>query len=306
MKNNAFLIGNGGYGDMIACIGIVNFLSSKYQNVFVACMKKNMIQAKTFYYRENIKLYPIDQDNQTTMCHFDLMMRNSPQFDVYAVGHYGAKKIDYDKYYKIDNNGKQKPIIYEYPISYYDDIQMPIKYMTEYFEVIYPKEIEEIYNELLKNYPEYIVVHQIGTSLLVNLIKMNNIDINKTLVIDVNKNLYDKNHKFYGIANKFINFPSILHYSKLLTNARELYLIDSCIHVLALIQDLSTVKIKKCYQREYRLKYGFDKFEYYLIAGNTVVKTKLPLDVTRINNDYVVKDGDIKVIHQYVEMTNLE
>ena len=56
----AFFIGNEGYGDMIACIGIVNYLATKYQKVRVACIKRNYEQAKTFYNNKNIEIFVID------------------------------------------------------------------------------------------------------------------------------------------------------------------------------------------------------------------------------------------------------
>jgi hypothetical protein len=302
-KNDALFIGNEGLGDMIACIGMVNFLSSKYQTVTVACIKNNYNQAKTFYTNPKIKIHVIDEKEPISMIQFDMSMRNSQQYDVYAIGHYGAQQLNLQQFLKMDMNGNIKPIIYDYPLSYYEDIQMPIEYMSKYLNIVYPKKINKLYNELFNSYKDYIVVHQIGSDTMVNLIKMNNININKILVIDVNKNLYEKNHKFYQIANKFINLPSILYYGKLLSNAKELYLIDSCIHVLALTQDLSKVKIKNCYQRAYHVKYGLDTFEYFLILFNTVVKAQVPLDIKnmfKVNHD--IMSGKIKMIHQQIEI----
>lgn len=274
-RDIAFVIGNGGLGDMITHIGLVNYLSTQYKNVLVACMIVYYEQAKHFYCNKNIKLYPINKNDNTNMYEFcNLMLRHTNIYDIYALGNYGAVEINNKLYLKTMHNGTVKKIIHDYPISYYEDVNMPIDIMTKYFNVTYPQEIIDLYDILLKNYPIYTIIHQKGSNIpSLDIVKHQRLNIDNTLVIDVNKNLYDKKHKYYDIAQKFVNLPSVIYYTKLVENASELYLVDSCIHAIALVVDVSKAKQKICYQRESRFTYAFGKFKYYhLIFQNGVLQ----------------------------------
>lgn len=272
----ACVIGNSGLGDMIVCIGIVNYIATKYKHVIVSCTMNNYEQIKTFYNKKNIIVYPVDSDGNTSLYIYDIYMRALKLYDIYAYGHYGAKMIDYDKYYKVDYDNNVKPIIHDYPISYYKDLNFPIDYMTQYFSVTYPNNILKIYDELFNMNEKYIVVHQHGSTYSFDIIKYNNININDVLVIDVNNNLYTIGHKYYSIASKFVGLHSVLYYTKLIENASALYLMDSCIHAIALIADITKANPKICYQREYRTKYGFNKFKYYLLSTSGPIDVELP------------------------------
>lgn len=266
----ACIIGNGGLGDTLTYVGMVNYITTKYNYVIVACMAVYYDQIKYFFRNNKIKLYPINADDNTTMAQFDLMMRSSPIYDIYAFGHYGSKIIDYNQYTKMRMDGTIVNIIYEYPISYYHDVDIPIKYMTEYYIVCYPNSILSIYSELFDKYPKYSIVHQQSSTKSFDIIAHNRININDELVIDVNTNLYEPGHKYYDIAQKFINLKSVIFYSKLVENASALYVLDSCIHAIALIVNIDKAHTKICYQREPRIRYGFNKFKYYLLINNIV------------------------------------
>jgi hypothetical protein len=278
MQNHiAFVIGNGGLGDILTCTGMINYLATKYKIVFVACMKVYYEQLKYFFDNDKIKLYPVNMYDETTMAQFDVIMRTNPIYDIYAFGHYGSKMISYEKYVKVRQDGICANIIYDYPISYYDDVNIPIEYMSKYFHVSYPPEILNLYSELLDKYPKYTVVHQIGSTISFDIIKYNEINIDDNLVIDVNKNLYEVGHKYYDIANKFANLISVIFYTKLIENASSLYLVDSCIHAIALIVNVDNAFPRICYQRERRIKYGFGKFEYFLMVSGIPFRAKLPI-----------------------------
>lgn len=264
MKNKlqqAFVIGNAGLGDIITYIGMVNYLSCYYKKVFVACMISNYNQVKLFFNNKNIIVYPINKNKYENMYNFHDMMVASKMYDIYAFGHYGALSVDVVKYTKVMKNGIERIILYDYPQSYYDDAGIDISVMRDYFKVSYPEEIKKIYDDFFVKNISYIVVHQTGSSVVQNFIEYYNIDINKKLVIDVEKNLYEKEHKFYNIAENFVMFPSVIYYAKLIENASEIYVIDSCIHALALVVDLKA-KVKICHKRAPIIKYAFNKFIY--------------------------------------------
>jgi hypothetical protein len=259
--DSAFVIGNAGLGDIITYIGMVNYLSCQYRRVFVACMAPTYNQVKLFFHKKNIIVYPINRHTRTNMYAFHDMMVSSGLYDIYAFGHYGALSVDVTTYTKVMKNGKRRIILYDYPQSYYDDAKIDIKVMREYFSVKYPENIEKMYNDFFALNIPYTVVHQTGSTVTQNLVEYYNLDIDKRLIIDVEKNLYPNEHKFHDIAQQFVRLPSVIYYTKLIENANELYLIDSCIHAIALVVDLKA-KVKICHKRAPRIKYAFNKFKY--------------------------------------------
>lgn len=267
MKKYAYIVANDGLGDSIAIIGMVNFLATKYEKVYVTCLNKYYQQITKFYDNPKIIVEPYNRCSNIDLYKYSrMLMQFQKIYDIYMIGNYGAVSVDMEKYIKQMPDGSVRRIITNYPTSYYSDVNIPIEYMTKYFHINYPKEILEIYDELLNNYPTYTVVHQNGSNSTIEIIKHNNLDIENTLTIDVNKNLYPKGHKFYDICQKFINLPVVLYYGKLLENATSIYVIDSSIHVLALIVNIEKATTRICYSRTPLFAYGIpNKFTYYNI-----------------------------------------
>lgn len=246
--DDAFFLCNMGIGDMIVTAGIIEYLTTKYNSVTVVCRPEHERFLSCFHEGNNkIKPFPYKEEFKSS-CGWTFPRELTDIFntsmDIYAIGHYSQSgKIDI------------------FPTSYYDDIKLPIKYIHN-IHFTTPNYIMNYYDEL-KSYGEYIVVHQIGSTCKLDLIDKYNINIEKTLTIDVNKNLYKIGHRFYNIANKFINLYNPLWYITLLENASELYLVDSCIHALAAyLSDTSKAKRKVCISRATLFTYAQTGFEY--------------------------------------------
>jgi hypothetical protein len=266
-SNIAYIIGNAGLGDTITLIGMTNYLATLYEYVFLVTPDDKYENVKLFFDNPKIIVYQY-KSKETNMFAFDEMMRMYENiYDIYTLGHFGSIKIDkFDKYLKMLPNGEVKKIIKDYPKSYYEDVGIPISVMTEYFYVSYDEKLLMDYEELFHKYPNYRVVHQDGSNAKIDIIKMFDIDIEEMLTIDVNRNLYPIGHKYYEISQKFINLPKITNYAKLLENASELYLMDSCIHALALIVNIEKAYPRICLKRTFQLNYGIpNKFVYYMI-----------------------------------------
>ena len=269
-KKIAHVIGNQGLGDTITYIGMVNYLSCKHDKIFVACIKKFYNQIRLFFTKPNIIVYPIDEVIETNMYDYAKMMKGLRHiYDIYSFGNYDGIRVDNNRYMKLMENGSERKVITNYPTSYYSDVNIPLDVMTKYFSVVYPTDIMGVYDELLGNsdYQKYRVIHQVGSNARIDIIYLAGLNIEETLTIDVNTNLYPISHKFHNIASKFVNLRSVVYYAKLLENANELYLIDSCIHALALVVDVSKASPRICYKRESRFNYGIpDKFVYSQIV----------------------------------------
>ena len=85
----AFLIGNAGLGDSIVLSGMVNYLATKYQKVYVACIIEFYEQIKLFYNNENIILYPVNKLYPSNMFEFSNIMWDFRfVYDIYYLGNY--------------------------------------------------------------------------------------------------------------------------------------------------------------------------------------------------------------------------
>lgn len=279
-KNNmkhdvAFVLCNMGVGDMIVTTGLREYLSTIYNSVIALCRPEYTQYLYKFHEgNKKIKHFAYEKKFMTGFSWTfpqEIVNEFSTRADIYALGHYSVSGI-----------------INIYPVSYYEDACMPFEYMKTYVHitpyndnidmssvkgVIIPKHVMSLYNDFFSQHKSYIVVHQIGSTCNIDLIKKCQIDINDMIVIDINKNLYLQDHPWHDTAQKFINFENPMWYKLLLENATGLCLVDSCIHSLAYLCDLSHVKQKICYYRSHTFPYvdaGFkyvQLYEYYTAPG---------------------------------------
>jgi hypothetical protein len=256
---NAFFLCNMVIGDMIVTTGIVEHLTTIYNTVTVVCraehahflykLHEGNAKIRHFIYKNEFKT------NNLWTFPRELTDEINKTMDIYAVGHYSE-------------NGKMS----SFPSSYYDDCNIPIEYMKSKVNIKIPIQMQNIYNEL-KKYGKYVVLQQNGSTCSLDLINNFKININRCLTIDVNKNLYQKNHKFYEISNKFINLQNPFWYKPLLENAFEIYMIDSCLHALTFLIDISHVSKKICAYRSDIYDLNDNKIEYVELEN-----IKLPND----------------------------
>lgn len=97
-----------------------------------------------------------------------------------------------------------------------------------------PENNDKTYKLLEKH--DYAFVHtsySLGTIINIDMIE-NILKISKdtTLIIDPNINHYPKNHTFYNLANKFIEFQYILDYVNVMKNAKYILITDSSFFML--------------------------------------------------------------------------
>lgn len=239
--NNVFILRDMGVGDMICTIGLLEYLSTIYDEVRTTC-RVEFLKYFNMFHKENPKIKPFVYKKEFLKPYGwafpdEILEELSKTYDIRRVGNY----------YKTYEAYNEK--IYDYPKSYYDNCKLPHSYAKDYLNIVIPQNIIDMYDELFTNHKKYIVTHQESSTCSPNLIKKQNIDINKILVIDVNKNLYDTSHKYYDIANKFVNLANPLWYKLLLEHAYVICVIDSMIYALTMCLDISNVHTKICYHR---------------------------------------------------------
>jgi FkbM family methyltransferase len=125
------------------------------------------------------------------------------------------------------------------PFSFYDTLGLPHEIRKLFFFV-------KPANELELPETEYIFTHA-GTSNTKNKSITSNWDSNTMLTIDPNTNHYPIGHKWYTIAEGYVNKP-FLQYKRLIENAKEIHVTDSSFYCLTCFLKCSASK-KVCYDR---------------------------------------------------------
>jgi hypothetical protein len=226
----AFVLGHLGLGDMLWMNGAVRFIAKYYKKVAVVVKNHYLDAVKTFYKDlDNIIYFNVVGDPE--LMPFPIYREQLERLGirVFSAGCH---------YYNTS--------IYDFPLSFYDNFGIPRDIRTKYFHVERMPEGKERYEFILKNSPSdgYIVFHQQSSSRTITV--SDNFDKDKYLLLDLNKNLYPSDHKFYSIAECVINKPLPSHI-ELFENATEIHMIESSVYCLATHVDLSKVKRKVCY-----------------------------------------------------------
>ena len=231
----AFVLSHLGLGDNITFIGAVRYLSTCYDKVIVVCKNKNVNNVKLFYSDDpDIEIFPVENDINISPnygCPINFFKEKVKNYNLYLCGSHLIDK-------------KPFPNKNSLPFNFYMDCKIDYKYFWQYFYIPECLESKELFNQLNTN---YIFIHNTastGEVFTIDFIeKTCNIDRNNILIINPNKNIYNKQHRFYTLAQIFINL-SLIYYVDTIINADKLYLTDSAFFCLAL--NLS-IKTKHCY-----------------------------------------------------------
>jgi RimJ/RimL family protein N-acetyltransferase len=257
VKNKAFLLTHLGLGDLINCIGMIRYLSTIYDKVVVVCKTKFYDNIKLFFNNDNSIVFYLCEDDRYISPNFGFEIEKFKQivngYDVFLCGHH--------KNSNFHNTKNDHPFFV--PFRFYLDCNMDVSIFREYCYI--PKLIEskKLYNEVININKNYIVVHESTSS--GSLFKWNeiihNLNINEILVINIDRNIYDKEHKFYYIAQKCIMKP-VLYYSYLIENSMLNLLSDSCVFCLAIQLNIKTKYNyyigRGTYPYLFTSEYGFD------------------------------------------------
>jgi hypothetical protein len=222
-----------GFGDLINMSGAIRHLSKTYQ-ITITTLSNNLNNAKILF----------DDIN-------DISFLVTEYF-------YKDKKEEYDEINKLYDNilkvGLHIKDCYskKIPIFFYEQLNIDF---SNYKKKFIKKSIHNDNFELIKN-TKYIFLHTMASNY-----EYTPKIITDYLIICPNKNMYNKDHKFFELAQLFINLP-FFEYTDIIENASELHLINSSFFCYSLLLDLKA-NIKKCYCRDRPLDY-LDNTWYYI------------------------------------------
>ena len=227
LKSKAYVLTHLGLGDHFWCNGAVRYLATCYDEVTVVVKKNNEAVVRSMFYDDPTIIFQVINDDNEL---YTLPPKHYLQDEGYAVFTCGYHK--------------ENSRIYEFPHSFYDDMEIPRKYRTEYF---YVPTYDKAY-ELYKNINEpYILIHQNSSQKKIDLYNPIQNQYPDMLVLDINENHYPENHKFYEKAQSIVNQPMLL-YNLLIENAKEIHCLESSFYCFASHLNLSKVERKVCYE----------------------------------------------------------
>ena len=245
-KEKAFVYTHLGLGDMILTVGAVQYLATKYNSVTVVCktVYKDVVQ-NLYAESPSIKLHIVTGDEDMFPWNEQAANYMANGYDIYSCGFFSLRV---DKY------------IYDFPNSFYDDMNIPRSARRNYFKIPRTESAKKLYDDF-KGRP-YIVVHQNASNMNMPIIDKLLKAGEKRLIIDVNINRVDKDAdpEGYALAERCTNIP-YTEYVNLFEGADELHMVDSSIFSLAMHLDLSDVKRAVVYMRNDSSIDSFGKFE---------------------------------------------
>ena len=224
-KTRAFIYTHLGLGDHFWMNGSIRLLATCYDEVMVVCKKKYEEVVKSMYADDPcITFYRIHDDDELFPFTEKKQQFIKQGFDVYSCGYH-----------------KEGPAIYDFPLSFYDDMKMPRGVRTSYFYVPFSKEQEQ-----LSIQGDYILIHQQSSQKKIDLFTHLETENPNTLILDINENHYPVGHAYHLIAETVVN-KNMLHYKTLIENAKQIHCIESSFYCFCSHLDLSKVEEKVCY-----------------------------------------------------------
>ncbi len=238
----ALVYGHLGLGDIINNNGMIRYFRTIYDRVTVVIPAKNLKNAKSFFsddpqidfyvVKDQSEIHPFlgcSQEKLATIINgYDLKFSGLASLIV-------SKEDEYDDAWA--------------PLCFYEHVNIDKYYFWKYFKIPTSTNSQELY-DIIKNSDfadNYIVTHSTcseGKVFDISTVEqVLNVDRNKTLVIDLNTNIYDELHPLHPLAAKFINKP-LIDLPDLICNAQAVILSDSSIYCLAIHLPIKT---SKCY-----------------------------------------------------------
>ena len=237
-KTRAVFLGHMGMGDFFNLNGAIRYISILYDEVILFCPFQYAANIKQMFCDlNNIKYLEVDKNNLYTKITKEALEITS------------EVKIDslYKSGYQLNTNADVSKI----PLSFYDEMNIDREVMKVFSKITKTHTSLNLKNILEGKFVNgYSLYHLIGSADCNSYSFDNVISENKNnpdhLIIDIKKNRYQIDHKYYEIANLFINLP-ILDYCDIIMTAKELHFVNSSFFCLAARICDNKDQIKVCY-----------------------------------------------------------
>lgn len=241
-NGKALFLCNFGLGDQIDMIGAVRYLSKLHREIHLICLK-NTYDTLSDFYSDNKKVVLVVVSHNIYWQRHKFLVENQIEGQYEALNYISS---DYEAVYRSGWFAFPRhnlSIDYEIPKCFYKDLKLDLNIEHSYFHIAENKNSDLLYN-IVKDI-RYIFVQQKSSNNFTPIITW---DINETLTIDPNVNLYPEGHQWHELASNFVNKP-FPHYPATVIHASELHVVNSSFRCLAAHLPLEAT-VKKCYHRD--------------------------------------------------------
>lgn len=227
----AYFVSHNGLGDNITNSSAVNFLLQYYETIHFLC--KDIYLTNIEYLFADSAVIPVPFDSNNEFSHIRHILNNVTD-DIFVSGchkEYVQKRITHPALLTYKQDDQNYTIDYHHIRTFYYDIGLDISIYYNYFN-IKSTDVSKTYYEPIKDY-KIIFIHSKSSRGEVNY---NNVyetykDNTDYIMICTNKNMYNKEHAFYEIADKYVNLYVML-YIDIINNAGLFFMVDSCFYCI--------------------------------------------------------------------------
>lgn len=238
----ALVICHMGIGDYIGLNGAIRYIALQHDETVVVVKRENAGNVASFFSdNPTIKFWLVDGAYTVTPTDTragEIVIVDNTKFSsVYRSGFYKYPRDHFE----------------DLPKGFYRDMGLDPEVRHTHFFLPTTDGARNLYAGLQGE--PYVFVQQRSSSQITPIV---NWDINETLTIDPNMNLYSEGHKWYEMAQSVVNKPMI-DYTELIKHAKELHTVDSSFYCMACYLPLDA-SVKRCYNREngaFIAKYDF-------------------------------------------------
>ena len=227
----AYFISHNGLGDNITNSGAVNFLLQYYETIHFLCKDIYVKNIEHLFSDSAVIIVPFDSKNEFAEIKHILSKVTDDIFVSGCHKHYVQKRITHPGLLSYKQNDQNYTVKYNHIRNFYYDIGLDISIYYDYFN-IKSTDTSKKYYESIKDY-KIIFIHSKASNREVNYDNVcqkykDNIDY---IMICANKNMYNKEHAFYEIADRYVNLY-VTWYIDIINNAEQFFIIDSCFYCI--------------------------------------------------------------------------
>lgn len=230
MINICYFVSHLGLGDNITMSGAVRYLTNYYDYIYVI-VKDIYLENLKLFYEDNKKIKLVSINNKYERQEIKKIINKlNYDIDIFISGGYHKsylknrirnKRLNE----KIHNNNNNNNFKYKFIVDFYTDINLDFRIYYDYYILYENNRSIELFNKV-KDY-KLIFLHTKSSNREINININEYINNDQYLIICANKNMYNKDHNKYELANLFVNIL-IMYYVSIIKNADIIKVIDSC------------------------------------------------------------------------------
>jgi len=233
---SAYFLGHNGLGDNISNIGAVHFLSNYYNTIYFLCKDIYYENVEKLFQNnilnKNIILIQFNYQNEYLNCKTIITQAMTNNLiDIFISGNchtsHFKSRITHPQLLNYIQNDNGYTIKWTHIRNFYNNIGLDLSIYYNYFNIESCQKSKD-YFKYIEHY-NIIFLHTKSSNKEINLTDIIDKYINKedTIIICANKNVYEKKHNKYQIANNYVNIL-VAYYIDIIYNAIEIHVIDSC------------------------------------------------------------------------------